>query len=390
MTLPPLPKLFHAAGLGEVGRRVYDWVSAAQLLLAALRTRSNELDTRVTDLEEAEAGAGVTDHGALTGLSDDDHTQYLKTDGTRALTGDQSAGGNKITNLAASTSNGDAVRHEDARLSDDRTASGLRTASTVVAVSAATAPTAGQILQATAGNAAQWASAPGLGSVWSADIPPTSPEAENDEFTAGSLDAKWSEFDPGTLLTVGMDTSRKMVTLTGSGNNSVRLAGIYQPIPDTEFAAYSKVHMISRLERGGIGLFVGGSDVVNNPTTADLQTAFFRYTGLTALLECWDELFTAYTTESTNTSVAAYGAAMSGYLRVRLNGTTWSGDFSPDGISWAQVSADRTLGFTPAYVGLFLYTFENAISFQGMAKFFRVFSGAGTSGADATKIGGFL
>ena len=32
-------------------------------------------------------GGGVTDHGALTGLSDDDHTQYLLADGTRSLTG---------------------------------------------------------------------------------------------------------------------------------------------------------------------------------------------------------------------------------------------------------------------------------------------------------------
>lgn len=31
--------------------------------------------------------AGVTDHGALTGLADDDHTQYLLVNGTRALTG---------------------------------------------------------------------------------------------------------------------------------------------------------------------------------------------------------------------------------------------------------------------------------------------------------------
>jgi hypothetical protein len=30
---------------------------------------------------------GVTDHGALTGLADDDHTQYLLTNGTRAMTG---------------------------------------------------------------------------------------------------------------------------------------------------------------------------------------------------------------------------------------------------------------------------------------------------------------
>ena len=34
-------------------------------------------------------GAGVKDHGALDGLSDDDHTQYILVDGTRDLTGSQ-------------------------------------------------------------------------------------------------------------------------------------------------------------------------------------------------------------------------------------------------------------------------------------------------------------
>lgn len=33
----------------------------------------------------ASAGGGVTDHGALTGLADDDHTQYVLADGTRAI-----------------------------------------------------------------------------------------------------------------------------------------------------------------------------------------------------------------------------------------------------------------------------------------------------------------
>jgi hypothetical protein len=48
------------------------------------------------------------------------------------------------------------VQTSDPRLSDDRTASGIRTSSTVVAVSAAAAPTAGQVLTATSGTAAQW------------------------------------------------------------------------------------------------------------------------------------------------------------------------------------------------------------------------------------------
>jgi len=45
------------------------------------------------------AFGSAIDHGNLAGLSDDDHTQYLRTDGTRALTGDQSFGGFDATNV---------------------------------------------------------------------------------------------------------------------------------------------------------------------------------------------------------------------------------------------------------------------------------------------------
>lgn len=42
---------------------------------------------------------GSIDHGALTGLADDDHTQYSLVDGTRPFTGDQSLGGFDLTNV---------------------------------------------------------------------------------------------------------------------------------------------------------------------------------------------------------------------------------------------------------------------------------------------------
>jgi hypothetical protein len=45
--------------------------------------------------------AGTMDHGALSGLGDDDHTQYLLANGTRALTGDLSMGGNQLTNVGS-------------------------------------------------------------------------------------------------------------------------------------------------------------------------------------------------------------------------------------------------------------------------------------------------
>jgi hypothetical protein len=39
----------------------------------------------------------INDHGNLSGLSDDDHSQYLRSDGTRALTGDWAYGSNNIS-----------------------------------------------------------------------------------------------------------------------------------------------------------------------------------------------------------------------------------------------------------------------------------------------------
>lgn len=51
----------------------------------------------------------IDDHGLLTGLSDDDHAQYLLASGTRALSGDLSAGSNRITTLLDPSSAQDAA-----------------------------------------------------------------------------------------------------------------------------------------------------------------------------------------------------------------------------------------------------------------------------------------
>lgn len=51
-------------------------------------------------------GAGATDHGALTGLGDDDHTQYILASGTRPFAGNQSMGNNKLTGMKTGTFTG--------------------------------------------------------------------------------------------------------------------------------------------------------------------------------------------------------------------------------------------------------------------------------------------
>ncbi len=62
------------------------------------------------------------DHGDLEGLGDDDHPQYILADGTRPFTGNQSMGGNVLTNLGAPVDPGDATNKEYV----DALATGLR------------------------------------------------------------------------------------------------------------------------------------------------------------------------------------------------------------------------------------------------------------------------
>jgi len=61
-----------------------------------------------------------------------------------------------LAELSAKVSDNDLIGTDDPRLSDDRVASGLRSASTVVSVSGATAPTIGQVLTATGPSGATW------------------------------------------------------------------------------------------------------------------------------------------------------------------------------------------------------------------------------------------
>jgi hypothetical protein len=64
------------------------------------------------------SGGSISDHGSLAGLADDDHQQYTLVDGTRAFTGAQDMGANKLTGLAAGSASGDAVRFDEAITED--------------------------------------------------------------------------------------------------------------------------------------------------------------------------------------------------------------------------------------------------------------------------------
>ena len=52
---------------------------------------------------------GATDHDALTGLTADDHPQYVPADGSRPLTGPLDADGHRLADVGDPTGEGDAV-----------------------------------------------------------------------------------------------------------------------------------------------------------------------------------------------------------------------------------------------------------------------------------------
>lgn len=78
-----------SAGAGDAGKPI-------------ILNASGKVDNTMID-------ATAIDHGQLTGLLDDDHTQYILVDGTRAFTGDQSMGNNVLTGLADAVGATDAI-----------------------------------------------------------------------------------------------------------------------------------------------------------------------------------------------------------------------------------------------------------------------------------------
>ena len=67
----------------------------------AVGATGNKPASRVLGLSSSSSSGGVSNHGSLTGLSADDHKQYLLISGSRAMSGNLSLGGNDIGSVGA-------------------------------------------------------------------------------------------------------------------------------------------------------------------------------------------------------------------------------------------------------------------------------------------------
>lgn len=241
----------------------------------------------------------------------------------------------------------------------------------------------------------------GVGGIqmWHADAPPLSPHAADDEFTGASLDPKWLLWDPGGIVSAyGVDTTRKMMTISFGGQNATRAAAVYQtsPTPDTEWTVYAKVALLMD-EWGGsdhrayAALFVAGTTLGSGTVDArgiGLEHTWGSPVGLHAASSSW-------TSYQVNSAFTRRDYVSHCYFRIRHKptapGAILSFDTSADGVSWQRVTA-ATSAIGLGHYGIMVGQFGNATGKvnKALAKFFRVFSGSGASGFDATSIGRYL
>lgn len=96
-------KIPFTSGLEDIGFLETNEFDSARQTAAPLKLMVRTLDAAIL------SGGGVTDHGLLTGIGDDDHAQYVPRSGVRGMLAALSLGGFKVTNLGTPTAGTDAA-----------------------------------------------------------------------------------------------------------------------------------------------------------------------------------------------------------------------------------------------------------------------------------------
>lgn len=207
---------------------------------------------------------------------------------------------------------------------------------------------------------------------WLPEKPPASPTTQDDEFSDGSLDVKWTEFDPNTKLAVTEETFGLQFVKTANGGTYER-AGLYQSIPSGDFTIITRAMALGNANTYhyyGLALWEDAADTSKKMFCCD----YYR-NGAAVVPAMFAYEWTDYNSISTNKLAATtlLFPTNSPYMRLRRNGTNYYLEYSPTGYAWQSPNAYAaiTLSFTPTHFGLFCdaYTNTNPVTF--MFPFFR-------------------
>ena len=233
----------------------------------------------------------------------------------------------------------------------------------------------GQVLTADSGQAlgVKWAAASGgsasLG-IWMPDAPPSSASAYDDEFNDSSFNSSlWTDFDqPGNMTISESAHGLSMVQTPASGNNN---AGIWQAIPSGDWAIWTCVSLLHTGANYGVAGIMLGQDLSANPSTSDLITHQITSQGPGLYTQRWNA-YNSWNANLENSTIVTNTM----YLRVRKASSTYSFDYSMNGIAWWQLYSSASLPFTPAQFGVFVNNAESSGStLRAVFRFFRYVAG---------------
>lgn len=234
--------------------------------------------------------------------------------------------------------------------------------------------TDGQVLTSQGpGKPPQWEAAAaggGAGSlgVWLPDAAPASAGSLDDEFAdeSGGVPTGWTEFDFDTNTAITEDEhGLTMVQTTHAGDS---IAGMYKTLPAGAFTVWTKVYLVSarrvNFQFAGLVLLEDGASSAGN-----LATYGLRYSSTTD--GPGKAEWTDYNSFSSEVNLNLNQYEMFLYLRIRYDTTTFSFEWSRDGVAWHQSTTDTALGFTPAHVGLCINNVATGSDVKAVFSFFR-------------------
>jgi hypothetical protein len=222
---------------------------------------------------------------------------------------------------------------------------------------------------------------------WEVDKPPTSADADDDEFEDASgqsgpingLDAKWSWLNQGTSTISFTHRKAKIAVQTGASTN---IRGIKQVIAGGT-PLYS-----AKLCLGNVSFFTNDNRVMiglYNSVNGRLMTIGLRMSGGTSVVV---EALKWTNTTTINTTLASMPIALVGgpaYFSIGLSGTNLLARFSHDGTAWLTFIFEALATFigTPTDVGIFGCCATASQTLNAECEWFRL---ANIPGADVTVI----
>jgi hypothetical protein len=239
------------------------------------------------------------------------------------------------------------------------------------------------------------------GSVWDARVIPAGLHASSDPFTADTLGSgAWTEWDHGGWQTATVNTTKRRLELSGTGNGAVRWAGVRKAIPSNTFAVLAYVSFDGVMGAGGTGNPYVGLAVFQDAADSAADFGCIEWDRVANDSDWPMRLRTsiAYDGATSIDTRSVYDQPTGRWmlLCVDINPgiptTTISGGWSSDGCNWnefrSQAGASSKVGAWAAQHFGIAYLQLPAVASKVCVEYFRVFDGA--TFATLPRNGGYL